>query len=778
VTVDAREAARDEPHAGRLERLLLLGAVLLWAALVLPLVLGAETFFARDVFTTHLHAKAFGARELAEGRVPYFRPGFGLGETFRGDPNYLPLYPGNALYLVLPFWSAFHLHYALHWLLAFFAMRRLAQVLRLRPEAALLAGLTYAGCGYGLTCLGFYNIVTVFAWWPLVIAGVVASTRGALVLGGLACGLAWLGGDPVSTALGVLPLALFAILRHGIRRGFSRAGGVLGLGLLLALPQVVATARVMGFSGRANLGVAAGEYALHPARLLELLVPLPFGDPFELGPGGFLVGRLATTTPFFYSLHVGVVGLLLALLGARAAWRSDRGAAARWARGAVAIAVGGLVLAWLGGPFGELLEAASAGLFRFPEKLLLWPALAVPLLAGRGLEAALFDGVSYRRVALVLALASGLVAALFATPALDAAYTALGATAQQVQELRRPLLIAAVLSALLLGLAALVPRLAPAHRAAALLGLQLLCLLRLAPLFATDDASAYRQPAPWAARLSSDAAVVAGGFEDALQVPPPIYRSTETSRRLMTRVGHLDLDFPTGTLQGFEYPLVHQAAGLGSPLLRVLRQSLPALDWPQRIGWLRALGVDFLTLPLPEGGGLPAELHAALEPLEVATHAGVPTLLARVPGAAPDAWWPKRVETSTSARQILAAVGDAASVEDVAWAPASIPHAPGATVEIVERAGDVVELQVRGGGGLLVVRRSFHPLLRATAPGERLQTMPVNLMLLGVVVPPGNAHVRIDVARWPDRLGWLGPLAVVGVVALQLTSASRTTRPL
>lgn len=769
----AGEPARDEPHARRLERLLLLGVVLLWAALVLPLVLGAETFFARDVFTTHLHAKAFGARELAEGRVPYFRPGFGLGETFRGDPNYLPLYPGNVLYLVLPFWSAFHLHYALHWLLAFVTMRRLAQVLGLRSEATLFAGLTYAGCGYGLTCLGFYNIVTVFAWWPLVIAGGIASTRGALALAGLACGLAWLGGDPVSTALGVLPLALFALVRHGLRRGLARAGGVLGLGLLLALPQVVATARVMGFSGRASLGVAAGEWALHPARLLELLVPLPFGDPFELGPGGFLVGQLATTTPFFYSLHVGVVGLLLALLGARAAWRSGGQPPTRWAGAAVALAVAGLALAWLGGPFGELLEAASAGLFRFPEKLLLWPALAVPLLAGRGLEAALGGGVPYRRIALYLALASGLVAAFFATPAFDAAYTALGATAQQVQALRRPLLLAAVLSAFLLGLAALVPRLAAAHRATALLGLQLLCLLRLAPLFATDDASFYRRPAPWAARLSSDAAVVAGGFEDALRVPPPVYRSTETSRRLMTRMGHLDLDFPTGTLQGFEYPLVHQAAGLGSPLLRVLRQSLPALDWPQRIGWLRMLGVDFLTLPLPEGGGLPAELHAALEPLEVTSHAGVPTLLARVPGAAPDAWWPRRVETSTSARQILAAVGDAASVEDVAWAPASIPHGPGATVEIVERAGDVVELQVRGGGGLLIVRRSFHPLLRATARGERLQTMPVNLMLLGVVVPPGNVTVRIDVPRWPDWLALLGPLSAFGVAGWLLARRNR-----
>ena len=279
--------------------------------------------------------------------------------------------------------------------------------------------------------------------------------------------------------------------------------------------------------------------------------------------------------------------------------------------------------------------------------------------------------------------------------------------------------------------------------------LQLLCLLRLAPLVATDDARLYREPAPWSARVPRGAAVVAGGFETALGLPLPTYYSTETSRRLMTQIGHLDLDFPTGTLAGYEYPLVHAAAGLGSPLLRVLRQSLPSLDWQQRVGWLRMLGVEYLTLPLPPDRSAAVQLTAGLEPLDVAVHAGVPTMLARIPNAAPDAWWPERVEVSTSTRQILESVGNAASPQLVAWAPSPVAHEPGARVAIVEQRGGTAVVDVDGGGGLLVLRRSFHPLLRATAGDQRLVTMPVNLILLGVEVPRGRSLVLVDEPRWP-----------------------------
>src|SRR5215203_863265 len=124
----------------------------IWLWVSVPLALGQRTLYFRDVFTTHMPLKAFGASELRQGRIPAFNPTWALGQPFRGNPNALPFYPGNVLYLFLPFWSAFNLHYALHWLLAALAMAALARELGQGPAAALAAGLTYAGSGWMLSC--------------------------------------------------------------------------------------------------------------------------------------------------------------------------------------------------------------------------------------------------------------------------------------------------------------------------------------------------------------------------------------------------------------------------------------------------------------------------------------------------------------------------------------------------------------------------------------------------------------------------------------------------
>src|SRR3954452_19485860 len=262
--------------SGRWSRGLLLVALAalgLWLWAAVPLAMGWRTLYFRDVFTTHLPVKAFGAAELRAGRIPALNPGWGLGQPFRGNPNALPFYPGNVLYLLLPFWSAFNLHYALHWLLAAVAMAALARGLGQERPAALVAGLTYAGSGWILTTLSFYNLLAVSAWWPFVLLGATHCGRRGIALGGIACGLALLAGEPVTAALGLVPLLLVAFQRHGFRRG---AGIVLGIGttgLLIALPQIVATARILGFTSRGALGpagVGAGRFHLGLARLLEL----------------------------------------------------------------------------------------------------------------------------------------------------------------------------------------------------------------------------------------------------------------------------------------------------------------------------------------------------------------------------------------------------------------------------------------------------------------------------------------------------------------------------
>src|SRR4030095_16686330 len=95
-------------------RLLLAAALVLWAVVALPLALREQTFFQRDVFGLQVSLKWMGARALREGDIPAFQPQWALGQPFRGNPNALAFYPGNLLYLLLPFWSAFNLHFALH----------------------------------------------------------------------------------------------------------------------------------------------------------------------------------------------------------------------------------------------------------------------------------------------------------------------------------------------------------------------------------------------------------------------------------------------------------------------------------------------------------------------------------------------------------------------------------------------------------------------------------------------------------------------------------------
>ncbi|HEX2165196.1 MAG TPA: hypothetical protein VHM02_14725, partial [Thermoanaerobaculia bacterium] len=331
-------------------------ALVLWLAFTVPLAAGWRTLYFRDVFGNHLPAKAFGAQALARGEVPAFDPLLGNGQPYRANPSHLAFYPDNLLYLALPFWSAFNLHFALHWLLAALAMAALARALGMGPHATLLAALTYGGSGFVLSGLTFYNVITVVAWWPLAIAGAVRGGARGVAAGGAACGMALLGGEPLLATLGLLPLLLAAAQRHGGRRGFATAVAVGLVGLAVALPQIVATARAFDFTFRGSHGTWAGQvvlFTLSPLRYLELVLPLPFGWPMETGPRGWWLWRTAELGFYFLSLYAGIVALWLAA------------GALRRRPGWAALAVGGLLLAWLAGGAPEALSALSGGTFRF-----------------------------------------------------------------------------------------------------------------------------------------------------------------------------------------------------------------------------------------------------------------------------------------------------------------------------------------------------------------------------------------------------------------------------
>lgn len=737
----------------------LAAALLLWAWVCAPVIAGARTFFFRDVFTTHLPLKAFGAEQLREGRIPAYNPTWGLGQPFRGNPNALPFYPGNVFYLVLPFWSAFGLHYALHWLIALATMGALARGMGMGRPAALVAAVTYAGSGWMLSALTFYNLLAVAAWWPLVLLGAVRGGRRGIALGGIACGLALLGGEPVAATLGLVPLLVVGITHLGWKRGFATAVAIGAVGLLIALPQVVALLRVLPFTYRGAHGMSAEQaahFTLHPLRLMELLIPFPFGRPGWLGRFGVWTPSILPVVPLFLSLYFGIVGLALAVAGARSRrWWGLLGAA-------------GLALAIFAGDSGDLLVRLSLGLFRYPEKFLLWFALAVPLLAGWGLERVLAGGRAWVRLAavgsallLLLAVGARLLGPAVVTGASQKLAGQAGRSLDEAVALLSTQLSAWTLALFAGGAALAIAAWAVSRKAswsgAVLAALQVALLVQLYPLLATDTTAPYDKPAPWAVQLGPGAAVLNTVQAFPPWSPDPVYRAPDGTRIPLERATALDLDPAPGVLHGLTYPFAPDLEGLQSPLFSLMLFNLPRLDAVKKVRWMRVLGLDAVVLF--EDADVPG-----LRLLDRATRYGVESRLYRVEDPAPDAWWPERVRVAKSPPTALWVVSSDPDPVRAVVVPEGIAHEPGGRVRLLSQEPDRIELEVDSPGGLAVVRRAYQPLFSAQVDGKPLRIVPVNLNLLGVEVPKGRHRVVLEVSAWPEAIA--GTVAIVALLTL------------
>src|SRR5205807_5528231 len=141
-----------------------------------------------------LSAAAFRA-----GEIPWWNFADVGGQPLAANPNTLTFYPDNVLYLALPAHVAFNLHFLLHLILGWFAMRSLT---RSRFGAWL-----WILSGVAMSALSFYNLITSIALIPLALLG--AERRNAIQLG-VAFGLLALAGEPVvivATAIAVLILS-------------------------------------------------------------------------------------------------------------------------------------------------------------------------------------------------------------------------------------------------------------------------------------------------------------------------------------------------------------------------------------------------------------------------------------------------------------------------------------------------------------------------------------------------------------------------------------------
>ncbi len=759
----------------RIVALFVLPAMAVIAVAIAPLVTGRDTIYLRDVLNTHLEMKVAQAEAMREGRIALVDPYRAGGQPLAGNPNAVPFYPDNLLYLFAPVLWALNAHFWLHWLLAPFAMYWLAREWELEPEAAWAAGVLYATSGYFVSQLTFLNLVAVSALAPALVAAALAALRsrwGAAAFGGL-WALVLLGGEPAMAGLG-LGLALAAVLVRRAARAELRSWRALGylvlgllLGTLAAAPQLVELVRILPLSFRGHRGYsveAVTTQSFDPRQALEWLLPFPFGRPDLFGPGGLWGERFyGGSPPYFLSLYPGVLALALVLSAGR-----PRRPAERWAWGLVAA---GIFLA-LGG-FNPLLrplfEWPALRTFRYPVKFWLLVAMGASLVAAMAFDRALLRGEPARRRALggallglgtllgvgwmVLALAGdagfgllrALVPARFADPFV----------AQEQLRWSGWLL----LSGLLLGLYALIlvgSRRRLAHGAALLLALHAATQMWiLRPAVPTDSAAPYLEPSPLLADVPPESLTAHGAMSGLFQHSTLRNGEYPDTRGLwLERRAFQELYPFAGALWGRRFELNVSPEGLDSFLTRLARAAVEQSEDPDRLRLLAAWGVDRLILDRE----LQPEAASQAELLRRVELFGNQVYLYRLTAATPAASFRGTVLEAPSVTEGLLMLRspdfDPARMVVLAGSATRISAGGEGAVRVLRSAAEEIEAEVAATSpGVLLWQRAHLSIYRASIDGAPAAVEAANVHRIGVRLPAGRHTVRVWADHRPTRWG-------------------------
>ena len=151
---------------------------------------------------------------------------------------------------------------------------------------------------------------------------------------------------------------------------------------------------------------------------------------------------------------------------------------------------------------------------------------------------------------------------------------------------------------------------------------------------------------------------------------------------------------------------------------------------------------------------------------------------AEVPGALPMAMVVPRTREAASLRDAVVAVEDLSTdPRRVPVAPRALQSAPGRVVSYRER-GQTIEVDVEASGpALVMISQTYFTAWRATLDGREVETMPLNIDRLGVLVPgSGRIALRFGRNRAAVAVAWLASLLLLLAVPVAERVEERNRR--
>ena len=332
------EEAFKDPWSGAYAAVALIGLLV-----HTPVLFTRRTYFLADIFSNYAPTRALLRKFLLDFSLPMWTNGYWMGQSFIADPSTGTFYPLHLL-LLLPFpWSMNFLIF-IHFLIMGSGITALCRRFGLTPLAGIICGGGTVLSGYiGSMIHSGYYLVSV-AWLPWVMwsfHGIfTASVEGGarrnglqnLLLMSVFLAMQALAGDPQATFLSAFSLVVFLVVlsfsrpesETTTRRKASVVFSTIGVmilaaivtALLLSAVQIMPTISMMARTQRVDVMdfAAATQRSFSPFRLLELLIPGIFGNPYlQNYYGYFLGGTTEKLSPWPGAVCMGAPVLALAL---------------------------------------------------------------------------------------------------------------------------------------------------------------------------------------------------------------------------------------------------------------------------------------------------------------------------------------------------------------------------------------------------------------------------------------------------------------------------------
>src|SRR5580765_3980778 len=270
-------------------RLFLLFLLLIAAVWSDPLLV-RRNFAGGDPMAYHYPLEKSIHDAYARGRLPVWVSEISGGRPLLANPNVGALYPARPILSLLPFPWTVRVFPILHWAISAAGMFLLLATLGVSAAGAWVGAVTYVFSGVSISYVFYPNTHPGMALLPWLVWA-MARRAGSRALGALSLSIVWalvfLSGDAFIVLLGIAACVLWIVVEQRTDRAAScwRLAGALALGALAAAPQIVASALWIPETNRAISGLtwkSVALFSISPWRLLEFVIPFPFGTVWDL----------------------------------------------------------------------------------------------------------------------------------------------------------------------------------------------------------------------------------------------------------------------------------------------------------------------------------------------------------------------------------------------------------------------------------------------------------------------------------------------------------------